>query len=199
MSYCLSCLTHRPDDKSLPRPISLSLFHFSASHRPTSHRATSPIRILGGAPVDLTGWGSRPRFAVNDASTRNNRHQMVQRQMVQRQMSTGMLVGNIGRENPLASEKRACADEKRALRQEGGKIKPHRNRRACPDAVGVDKNHAEKLLSPLWRSRLLYGLSCANATGRGKQTDFFAIRPKRSHLAPAFPPAASRRDGGNGI
>ncbi len=149
MSYCLSCLTHRPDDKSLPRPISLSLFHFSASHRPTSHRATSPIRILGGAPVDLTGWGSRPRFAVNDASTRNNRHQMVQRQMVQRQMSTGMLVGNIGRENPLASEKRACADEKRALRQEGGKIKPHRNRRACPDAVGVDKNHAEKLLPPL--------------------------------------------------
>lgn len=123
---------------------------------------------------------------------------MVQRQMVQRQMSTGMLVGNIGRENALASEKRARAHEKGALRQEGGKIKPHRNRRACPDAVGVDKNHAEKLLPPLWRSRLLYGLSGANATGRGRQTDFFAIRRKRSHLAPAFPPAASRRDGGNG-
>lgn len=146
------------------------------------------------APVDLTGLGSRPRFAVNDAPTRNHRHQMVQRQM-----STEMLVRNIGRENPLASEKRAFADEKGALRQGGGKIKPHRNRRTCPDAVGVDKNHAEKLLPPLWRSRLLYGLSGANATGRGRQTDFFAIRRKRSHLAPAFPPAASRRDGGNGV
>lgn len=111
-----------------------------------------------------------------------------------REYWSGILTGK----NPLASEKRARADEKGAFRQEGGKIKPHRNRRACPDAVGVDKNHAEKLLPPLWRSRLLYGLSGANATGRGRQTDFFAIRRKRSHLAPAFPPAASRRDGGNG-